>query len=107
MLSRLLRPESWLSYGYSYIQPVLIFSYLYLMTFRKLLFPAKKIITDPLSEYIKKKQNAFVKLFQDSKNKNTTFNGNIDKIFYLKKTYYAKVILKFLMQTFCLFLDLR
>lgn len=87
MLSKLLRPDSWLSYGYSYIQPALIFSYLYLMTFRKLLFPVKKVITDPLSEYIQQKQKAFVKLFQDSKNEQTTFNGNIDKIFYLKKEY--------------------
>ena len=89
MLSRLLRPDSWLSYGYSYIQPALIFCYLYLTTFRKLIFPAKKMITDPLAEYIEQKQKAFVKLFQDSKNENTTFNGNIDKIFYLKKEYDA------------------
>ena len=89
MLSRLLRPDSWLSYGCSYIQPTLVFSYLYLMTFRKLLFPVKKVITDPLSEYIKQKKSAFVKLFQDLKNEDAAFNGNIDKIFYLKKEYDA------------------
>ena len=87
MLSRYLKPDSWLSYGCSYIKPTLIFSYLYLLTFRKLLFPVKKVITDPLSEYIQQKQNAFVKLFQDLKNEDADFNGNIDKIFYLKKEY--------------------
>lgn len=89
ILSRLLRPDSWLSYGCSYIQPTLIFSYLYLITFRKLLFPVKKVITDPLSEYIQQKKSAFVKLFQDLKNEDPAFNGNIDKIFYLKKEYDA------------------
>jgi hypothetical protein len=59
------------------------------MTFRKLLFPVKKVITDPLSEYIKQKKSAFVKLFQDLKNEDPAFNGNIDKIFYLKKEYDA------------------
>lgn len=87
MLSRLLKPESWLSYGYSYMQPVLIFSYLYLMTFRKLLFPVKKMISDPLSEYIQQKQTKFFTLFQDVKDDQTRFNSNVDKIFYLKKEY--------------------
>ena len=87
MLSRLLRPESWLYYCYSYIQPTMVFSYLYLITFRKLLFPVKNVITDPLSEYIQQQKSAFVKLFQDLKNEDPNFNSNIDKIFYLKKEY--------------------
>jgi hypothetical protein len=56
------------------------------MTFRRLLFPKKKqpVITDPLTEYISYQNNKFTSTFVGDVH---DFNGNIDKIFYLKKEY--------------------
>jgi hypothetical protein len=55
------------------------------MTFRRLLFPKKKlVITDPLTEYISYRDNKFTATFVGD---NPDLNGNIDKIFYLKKEY--------------------
>lgn len=80
-------PNSWMKHVSSYIQPVFVFTYLYSVTFRRLLFPKKQTITNPQPSYIEYQERKFLSLFAQNTHDDNQYNSNINKLFYLKKEY--------------------